>query len=263
MSKKHHKTGHRKVSDTVSDVGNSKSSLTKQALLSVVKGGIIIIITGVANAIFGNLFYICGIAIKGSSRSLLQKFFDVYYISASRFEVADMGIFPWMMSCELCFFIALYGCRRANDRIGDLEQYLEETKLMEMKISENDGGKGSTNEHVNKREIKERITKLRNTITKHLSRAKIIKWIILILATVSMSTLIFDCTLTLSSYSKVKLFHKSVTSVRPFISENEFYNLNRQWVMMKSCRDYKAIKAKIAEYEKRADPDKKPDSEDK
>lgn len=63
------------------------------------------------------------------------------------------------------------------------------------------------------------------------------------------------------AYALVKGYRQNVVRIRPFITDAEYHHLNRTWVMMKSRRDYKAIKAKIAEYEKRAETDKNPDSE--
>lgn len=61
----------------------------------------------------------------------------------------------------------------------------------------------------------------------------------------------------IESYYWSRQFQKECTALRPFISDNEYHKLNRQWVTMTSRADYLAIKQQLAEYNKRIDLEKR------
>ena len=66
---------------------------------------------------------------------------------------------------------------------------------------------------------------------------------------------VYVITLSLISYGLLKQGRLNIIRVRPFISELEYHQLNRQWVMMKSKADYLAFKQQIEEYNQRAEMD--------
>lgn len=76
-----------------------------------------------------------------------------------------------------------------------------------------------------------------------------IKWI----CRVSLVLLCYSLLLQEVAYALVKAYRRDVVRIRPFVSDLEVQRLNRRWVMMRSFRDYWAIKDTLSEYEKRSD----------
>ncbi len=59
------------------------------------------------------------------------------------------------------------------------------------------------------------------------------------------------------NYFWISRFQRNCTAIRPFISDKEYYQLNRAWVTMTSAADYHAIEQQVNNYSKRIDLDKR------
>ena len=212
-------------------------------------------LAGVANAVFGGFFNSCGIAIKNSSRSLLQMIVDIYYISAAKFEPTDIGLFPWLLSVELFLGFIWYSQLTANQLVAKMEQNLEEIKKLETGVNPTEVSDCSRKASNEDSSSKDQIKKLKFTIQKRLPTIKSLRCANLVIVVLTSATILYSISSMMFSFRMVKRFHRSVAEIRPFLSECEFHHLNRKWVTMKSQEDYKAIRILISEYEKRAEHD--------
>ena len=212
------------------------------------------VIAGVATSLFTDIFKTWAIAIKNASSGFFHKFADTYVISAASAELSD-GAFGLSSIFGILFLFAIWFFLKAISM--DIEQSSQEI------LDISDYGNALENQDVAKLTAKlietdkARISKLKRKIQDNrffLRVARILFWFMAISS-------VYGITRNEVSYALLKGFRRDVVRVRPYISDPEYYILNRQWVMMKSCEDYKAITEIIAEYEKRAETDKNPDSE--
>ncbi len=214
-------------------------------------------LTGIANSVFGGFFTVCGIAIKDSSFSIIQKIVNIYYISAAKFEPTDIGLFPWLASVEFFICFVWYSHLQTSCRVSTMEQNLEEIQELEKDINQSDSSASQQKNEIDVDSLRERIKNLKTRIRKWLPIVKTLKWISLALVILASITMIFDLSSTIVSFRMFKRFRRSVVEIRPFISDSEYHHLNRRWVTMKSREDFKAIKQQISEYVMRIENDKR------
>ena len=211
------------------------------------------VIAGVATSLFTDIFKTWAISIKSASSGIFHKFADTYVISAASAELSD-GVSGLSSIFGILFLFVIWFLLKATSI--DIEQSSQEI----LEIS--DYGNALENQDVAKltakliEKDKTRISKLKRKIQDNrvfLRVTRVIFWFMVI-------STVYGITRNEVSYALLKGFRRDVVRVRPYITDTEYYFLNRQWVMMKSCEDYKAITETIAEYEKRAEADKRPDS---
>lgn len=241
----------------IANIKNACSTMRNNLLGGILFMVFLFFLTGIANAIFGGFFTVCGIAIKDSSLSIIQKIVNIYYISAAKFELTDIALFPWLASVEFFICFIWYSHLQTSYRVSTMKQILEEIQELEKDIDQSDSSASQQKNENDVNSLKERIKDLKRRIRKRLPIVKTLKWISLVLVLFASITMLFDFSSTIVSFGMVKRFHRSVVAIRPFISDSEYHHLNRKWVTMKSRDDFKAIKQQISEYLRRIENDQR------
>ena len=253
----HEKPSGKKQAGIATSIKNVCATVKSNPLGATVITLIVFILAGIANATFIGFFNTCAVAIKSTSRSAFQKICDVYYIGAAKVEPSDIGIFPWLFSIELFILLIWYSQLKANELVDKAEANLEEVQKIEKEIADNQSAEADLKTPANVASLTHRTDNIKRIIQKKmptLRRIKRVCWFISILSTLM---IFYAFSSTLVSYRMAKRYRHSVVEVRPFISDAEYHHLNRQWVLMKSREDYRAIRKQIADYKKRSDSDDK------
>lgn len=199
---------------------------------------------GVATNLFGGLFNLWGIAIRNASKGFLRKLCDTYIIRAATTELSDSASgFVMVVSFALLFFLWLF------------EKFLvlvfNQRKADFVKITSSDSSGQMSHKRENADELMAKyISKMKKQIDKDKRELIIWKWLFRLICIFVLYTL----SLYEISYALVKGHRQDMIKVRPFITDAEFYMVEREWVMMKSLDDYKALYRKISEFEGRETP---------
>lgn len=207
---------------------------------------------GIATQLFGGIFSAWAIAIKNASKGFLHKFADTYFIQAATTELTDsassFSLIVGIMALSGLWFllkaVKLHIDQTEKD-IAEISDYKPASSLSDMV------------DHLSKQteERKQRAWSLKKEIDnerKWLKTTKVLFWILVCFDVYAISG---DTV----AYALVKGYRQDVVKIRPFISDSEYHHLNRQWVLMKSREDYRAIQKQIAEYKKRGESDGKSD----
>ncbi len=212
------------------------------------------VISGVATSLCTGIFDTWAIAIRNASKGFLRKFADTYFIRAAGTELTD-GISSISILLFILFWVGIW----FFVKVLETEQSRIEKELDKIDRAEDFEKKTDVNSLAKELQNlrKKQLLELKHTSATGKRDIKWIKWLFIVLALFSL----YSMSLQEVAYDLVKIYRRDITRVRPFITESELHQLNRQWVMMKSRSDYKAIKAVIAEYEKRAEADKKPETQ--
>lgn len=212
------------------------------------------IFTGVATSLFTSIFDTWAIAIKNASKGFLRKYVDTYVIRAAGTELTD-GVPSISLLLFILFWVGIWIFVKSLET----EQHRIEKELGKLDRDVDNDKKSNVNFMIKESEnlCRQQLLELKQNFGRTKKELKWIKWLYSILAVFSF----YAWTLQKVSYDLVKIYRHDIIRVRPFMTDSEFHQLNRQWVMMKSRRDYKTIKAIISEYEKRTEADKKPDLE--
>ncbi len=238
----------------------SKTKVTENTFLKQIFGSRAIlwvlgfIITGVDTSLCTSIFDTWAIAIKNASKGFLRKFADTYVIRAAGTELTD-GV----ASISILLFILFWAGIWLFVKVLETEQGRIEKEIEKLDQNKDNDNKSDLNSMIKELEAlrNQQVLELKNNAAKGKKDLKWIKRLFVVCAVIACHGM----SLQEVAYDLVKIYRHDILRVRPFITDSELHQLNRQWVMMKSRRDYKAIKAKIAEYEKRAETDKNPDSE--
>jgi hypothetical protein len=184
----------------------------------------------------------------------LRKFADTYVIRAAGTELTD-GV----ASISILLFILFWAGIWLFVKVLETEQGRIEKEIEKLDQNKDNDNKSDLNSMIKELEAlrNQQVLEPKNNAAKGKKDLKWIKRLFVVCAVIACHGM----SLQEVAYDLVKIYRHDILRVRPFITDSELHQLNRQWVMMKSRRDYKAIKAKIAEYEKRAETDKNPDSE--
>ncbi len=237
------KANKRKQKGVVSNIRNICVAVADNPFGGTIIAIFIFCIAGVANAVLSGFFSACGIAIKDSSRSLFQKIVDVYYIGAAKFEPTDLCLFQWLFFVELMIGLFWLLHLGTKELVSTMEHELEKRQPKDNNFNQEDSTENSQEEA------------FRKNLQQRLSRIKTRRRINFLLSILGTVLLLYILSSTIISFEMVKGFRRSVTEIRPFLSEDEYLHLNRKWVMMKSREDYKVIKQRLSEYKERAGHD--------
>ena len=186
------------------------------------------------------------IAVKHASKGFWGLFIDIYYVSASTAELTDNAsgivmMYTFLFAVGFWIFIKFLDSEhrrlsRELDSVSRKDANPGKGDVMsELSALEKAAGQSLKN-------LKERATKMKKEI-------RGTKWLFGVTAVF----MFYGLSLREISYDLVKTFRHAVVEVRPFITEAEYHRLNRQWVLMKSREDYRAIQKQIAEYKKRGE----------
>lgn len=208
--------------------------------------------TGILNSFFGNFFDSCSQVMNNASIGFWKKSVDLYYVMSAKAELTDASLEVFVIFCTM--LIGLVWILRGifMSSIDDLKRTLEDIIKTGSEI---DSVNGDTDEgidwKVKRKELITRNRELRNTCETNIVKCR--KEYRQITVVVACITIIFllNISLTVFAYNKVKDFRQSVSAIRPFITDSEFYALNRQWVLMTSKADYEKILETLTEYAKR------------
>ena len=205
------------------------------------------ILSGIATSLFSGVFNAWAIAIKNASKGFFRKFADTFVIRAADTELTDEAA-----GLALAIFILMgYGLwmfvKFLESELNQVDQEIASLK----KVKNEKTGNDNLRPLIQKLEAEQtkRVSELTARSAKDRKALRWIKWI----CRVSLVLLCYSLLLQEVAYALVKTYRRDVVRIRPFVSDLEVQRLNRQWVMMRSFRDYWAIKDKLSEYEKRSD----------
>ena len=203
------------------------------------------ILSGIATSLFTGMFDAWAVALKNASKGFLRKLADTYVIRAASTELTDdasglalsasilLGSAFWMFVRFLEF-----AQKQTEQELADLKKHDAQMRDDDLKPLL----------HNLENQQKRRISELEEKSAKGKKDVKWFKWFCRIM----LILMCYGLSLQAVSYALVKSYRQGVVKIRPFISDTEYYQLNRSWVMMKSRKDYRAIWRQIDEYEKRA-----------
>jgi len=212
----------------------------------------IFLCTGILNSFLGNFFDSCSKVMNNASIGFWKKSVDLYYVMSAKTELTDASLEVFVIICTM--LIGLVWILRGifMSSIDDLKRTLEDIIKTGSEIdSANKDTDGSVNWEVKQKELITRNKQLRNTCETNIVKCrKEYRRMTVVVACITM-VLLLNISLTVFAYNKVKDFRQSVSAIRPFITDSEFYALNRQWVLMTSKADYEKIIETLTEYAKR------------
>lgn len=214
-------------------------------------GGIaVFFITGISNALFGSFFATCAVVLKNTSSGFWSKFVNHYFSHTASTELTD-GEFILVMMIYwgliwTTWMLGSYLLQSAKKLANEMECVSRQKENQE---DENN----SSDQEISQ----ERLAELESRVKRHNRAAKWKGWCVRLISIV----LLYGMSLDFFAYGLVKGLRQDIIRIRPFITDNEFHQLNRQWVMMKSGHDYLHIRRQIEEYEKRGE-DNDTDGED-
>lgn len=211
------------------------------------------VLIGIGNAMLAETFGVCAATIKDTSRTVFQRIVDTYYIHAAKGELTDIIILPALFMMEGFILLVWYSVDTAKYLFRKMESDYKEILDIEKRLKTSETESNAQDESATADAMKERVQRLKHRIGKQIPVVRMVVWLLIVLSIASTSLIVYDFSSTMFSYQKVKRFHRSVAEIRPFITDEEYYQLHRRWVKMKSRNDYKDINRTIDEYGKRAE----------
>ncbi len=217
----------------------------------LITGGVFVV-TGILNSFLGNFFDSCSQVMNNASVGFWKKFVDLYYVMSAKAELTDASLEVFVILYAMLIGVVwiLRGIFKSS--IEDSKRILEDIIKNENKIG---SANGDTDEVVDWKVKREELTtqnrQLRNRCEKNIVKSLKEYRRMTVVVTIITIVFILNISLTVFAYNKVKDFRQSVSAIRPFITDSEFYALNRQWVLMTSKADYEKILETLTEYAKR------------
>ena len=204
------------------------------------------LLSGIATSLLTGMFDAWAIALKNASTGFLRKFADTYVIRAAGTELTD-GASALALSAFILFGFGLW----MFVKFFEVEQNRIDRELADLTKTDK---QTQTNDlqpllHELENQHKQRIAKLVASSAKGNKELRWLRW----LCRVTLVLMCYGLSLQEVSYALVKAYRGKVVRARPFMTDLETYQLNRQWVMMKSWKDYRTIMHKLSEYEQRSD----------
>lgn len=209
---------------------------------------------GVLNAMFSRVFEATSTALSNTSKGVLIKIVDFFYIYAASANETDVFMLPLfvimavaiVLPMTLVSVIKLLGERtvRTYDEVEEVEKELESFGLLK------ESKKVSSAQRIE--DLKKKSKKLKKQVKESIDsqhKTLIRLRVGLFFYIVCMSIQFF---LNLSSVTILQMFNLDLLRVRPNVADSEIYDLKKRWVCMSSRRDYLEIERLISEYGKRS-----------
>ena len=229
----------------------SSHNIVRKGLIGIV----MLFLCGVFNSFFSGFYDSCSVVIGNASVGFFRKFVDLYYVASARAELTDG-------SNEIIWFVYLF-LIAAMWILRDVFKWISVDKSKSILQKAVDIGTAiDSMGKESKREEKEgcSVSDLRkeNRRLQDLCEKEVVKctkqyrrmtWVIVVMTVL----FVFTLSLTRFAYDTLKDYRHSVAVVRPYITDQEYYMLNRQWVLMKSKTDFQNVVKTMAEYAKRAE----------
>ena len=229
----------------------SNHSIVKKGLIGIV----MLFLCGIFNSFFSEFYDSCSVVIGNASVGFFRKFVDLYYVASARAELTDgSNELTWFV---YCISIATLWILRGVFKCISVDKYksiLQETVDIGAAI-DNMGNetKREVNESCSVSDLRKKNRRLQDLCEKEVIEStkqyRRMSWGILFVTVL----FIFSLSLTRFAYDTLKDYKRSVAAIRPYITDQEYYMLNRQWVLIKSKADYQNVLKIMAEYVKRAE----------
>lgn len=182
------------------------------------------ILAGLLNEVLHGVYAAIIEAFANTSASLCVKLVNIYYIMAARYTPTDL---PFATSFTI-FYIIIVLCAFCFRLIKICDSNCEEFPSKSQNKCKN-----------RKYGAKDPFKSLRSRMV----WLKIAFFVMLPFLLFMMSSIAF-------AHIRYKKFHRKLTSIRPAISEVEFYRLQSRWVRMKCKGDYESLVDCVDAYEK-------------
>ena len=226
---------------------------------NIVKKGLIgigmLFICGIFNSFFTGFYDSCSVVIGNASVGFFKKFVDLYYVASARAELTDG-------SNEIIWFVYVF-LIAAMWILRDVFKWISVDKFKSILQDVVDIGaaidnmgsesKRDVNESSSVSDLKKKNRRLQDLCEKEVVKCtkqyRRMTWVIVVMTVL----FVFTLSLTRFAYDTLKDYRHSVVVIRPYITDQEYYMLNRQWVLMKSKTDFQNVVKTMAEYAKRAE----------
>lgn len=229
----------------------SNHNIVRKGLIGIV----MLFLCGIFNSFFSGFYDSCSIVIGNASVGFFRKFVDLYYVASARADLTDGS--NEIILLVYFFLIATMWILRDVYKwisVDKFKRFLQEA--VDIGTAIDSMGKESKREEkevYSVSELRKKNRKLQDLcekdVIKYTKQHRRMTWGILAMTVL----FIFILSLTRFAHDTLKDYKHSVTAIRPYITDLEYYMLNRQWVLMKSKADYQNIVKMIAEYAKRAE----------
>lgn len=190
--------------------------------------------------------------IKDTSITLGQKISDFRYAFAAQSNVSDLSVLTsiWAtyMFVLLLWMLLARTIRHVRDTESNLEARKKKASILDKIKSASQAARAEIDLKAIQAENSRKIEYLGNV----LPRNRILFKVQLYVTVVGSIYMILIMLLLLNSHSLLTNFQRKCTLIRPYISENEFNELNQRWVLIKSESDYLALAKQIVEYAERS-----------
>lgn len=213
----------------------------------------VLLLSGVLNSLFKGFYDSCGVVISNASVGFFKKFVDLYYVVSAKAELSDgANEAVWIVYCLL--IVAMWSLRDvfkwiAVDKSHSFLQAAIDNGVRIDKASKNP--EAITEEVHDINSLRKSNRKLQELCEKDVAKYTKQYWGMTCVVGFMTAVFVFGLSLTRFAYATLKDYRHSVTAIRPFITEQEYHMLNRQWVLMKSKADYQNILKMLADYAKR------------
>ena len=213
---------------------------------------VVFLVTGILNSFLGNFFDACGQVMNNASVGFWKKFVDLYYVMSAKAELTDASLEVFVILYAMLIGVVWILRGIFMSSIDDWKRILEDIIKTGNEIdSANEYADEVVDWKVKREELITQNRVLRNRCEKNIVKSRKEYRRMTVVVTIITIVFVLNISLTVFAYNKVKDFRQSVSAIRPFITDSEFYVLNRQWVLMTSKADYEKIIETLTEYAKR------------
>ena len=213
----------------------------------------VLFLSGILNSLFKGFYDSCGVVINNASVGFFRKLVDLYYVVSAKAELTDgANETVWFVYCLL--IAAMWILRDAFKwmAVDKSKSFLQAAIDNGVKIDEvSKGPEARTEEVYDINRLRKSNRELQKLCEKDVAKYTKQYWGMTCVVALMTILFVFTLSLTRFAYATLKDYRHSVTAIRPFITEQEYHMLNRQWVLMKSKADYQNVLKMLADYAKR------------
>ena len=229
----------------------SNHNIVRKGLIGIV----MLFLCGIFNSFFTGFYDSCSVVIGNASVGFFKKFVDLYYVASARAELTDGSneiiwfVYVFLIAAmwilrDVFKWISVDKSKSILQKAVDIGTAID-SMGKESKREEKEGCGASDLKKIN-RKLQDLCEK---DVVKYTKQYRRMTVVVLIMT----GLFVFSLSLTRFAYDTLKDYKHSVAVIRPYITDQEYYMLNRQWVLMKSKTDFQNVVKTMAEYAKRAE----------
>lgn len=221
-------------------------TLKENPVISLAIAALLYCLKEVLSVALHPLFSSMGIALQNTSLNAWQKWSSMKYISAASYNLTDFFVGPALL-VTFAFLTWLWHSQIQTAKVHrDLKNDLAANLMRENRLNRLASATTPRDSQKELYQLRDENAKERQKLEKDLRVVRILKRVGGILAVTCTVLLISSVSFSLSVYKFTSQFHRECDLLRPYMSDDDYHRLIRQWTMMTSRADYLAIEKQLA-----------------